>query len=70
MLLGPRVGIAHWMRCIETMEGSRPSPESLAELYRWEGLTADSGRTATRANSGHADASPVVVHGLDPAGHL
>lgn len=49
------------------------SPEALAELYRWEGLTADSGRTASRAElRAMLDAgSPVVVHGFwTSAGHI
>ena len=70
MLLGAR--IAHRMRCIETMAQGQ-SPEALAELYRWEGLTADSGRTASRAElRAMLDAgSPVVVHGFwTSAGHI
>ena len=49
------------------------SPEALAELYRWEGFTADSGRSATRAQlRAMLDAGdPVVVHGFwTSAGHI
>ena len=49
------------------------SPEGLAQLYRWEGLSADSGRHATRSElRALLDAGdPVVVHGFwTSAGHI
>ena len=49
------------------------SPEGLAQLFRWEGFSADSGRYATRAElRSMLDAGdPVVVHGYwTSAGHI
>jgi len=49
------------------------SPEGLEQIYRWEGLYAQSGRRGTRADlRAHLDAGrPVVVHGFwTAAGHI
>ena len=49
------------------------SPESLAQLYEWEGYTAEHGRAGTRTmlKSLLDDGDPVVVHGFwTDAGHI